>query len=133
MPDTPRTVRECADDADCEGNYSFDGDAPILNALIGAQGRVVYTEEDVEAAANRIPERVTTDCLCGRRYHHMPSFDERKDIARAAITAAGGVVADKVYACREWEASIQREDGALLLLGRGDIVYIVRAEEGPSE
>ncbi len=143
MPET-RTVRDAADVPPTGHSTSilvFDGDNPILDALIGCQGRVVYTEEDVEAAANRIPERVTTDCLCGRRYHHMRSFDERKDIARATITEAGGVVADEVMmhavdtadgdngSIRWLNSPDPDEEWSFTDLLPGDKLYIDRAKE----
>ena len=103
--------------------------AGLLDALIGAQGRVVYTEETLLAAGQAYEEA------------HRAALDTNDYEAgliagaRAAITAAGGVVADKVrtFAVHE-KASLKvtkpREVVRIpLKVHPGDILYIVRAKE----
>ena len=127
-----RIVRDAADAPPTGHSTSilvFDGDNPILDALIGCRGRVVYTAEDVEAAGEAVKDGVTVH------------FDEVGDIthvtydvdaiARAAITAAGGVVADEgPLRLQEYpEPQTVLVDGGLIELGTGDTLYIVRAKE----
>ena len=142
MPDT-RTVRDAADAPPTGHSTSilvFDGDNPILDALIGAQGRVVYTEEDVEAAGKAFWEQT--------RYLRVDKLNDvvweelspRRRIelceeAQAILTAAGGVVAEEVRTFAGYEkASLKvtkpREVvGIPLKVHPGDILYIVRAKE----
>ena len=134
MPNEPRTVREAGYTGltTLKGLVAFDDRNPILDALIGAQGRVVYTAEDVEAAANHIPERTMIDCgQYGSRHTTFRSWSERKDIARAAITAAGGVVADEVVVV-DGEIRFRAHpvtNGKYAALGKGDTIHITRAKE----
>ena len=103
MPETVRTLRYYHIDEPCDYDAVMRGDAVLhvptrlLDALVGAQGRVVYTAEDVEAAAkaayarHNTPDRTLAPPLIWEEL----SARKRGDwfaIARAAITAAGGMV-----------------------------------------
>jgi len=110
----------------------------ILDALIGCQGRVVYTEEDVEAAAKTIVARQSRQTAV---MWWMLTDDEKREVintARETLTTAGGVVADEVVECGNGEAmAVHAGDGersvmdtpCVALLRPGDILYIVRAKE----
>ena len=151
MPET-RTVRDerCGllpirSKTAVKNNVVFAQNAPILDALIGAQGRVVYTEEDVEAAARAAWKYQTrfnpTEHRCEWEELEPTSRAVWRSSTRAAITAAGGVVADEVM---EVECSSRLTDGTYdvrpvgvsgggqwLTVGfrDGDKLYIVRAKE----
>lgn len=157
MPDTPMTVREWLADEErkaIEGaggpcvweTKSQYGDAwaqmldwlesfGILDALIGAQGRVVYTAKDVAAAAKVVcrecPMR-DRDCV------FLNEGEESKcgyspDIARAVITAAGGVVADKVVevdGVSEARVGVRNAKGwSVEKFSDGDKLYVVRPKK----
>ena len=128
MPET-RTVRDAADappTGHCTSILVFDGDNPILDALIGCQGRVVYTEESLLAAGHAYEDA------------HRAALDTNDYEAgliagaRAAITAAGGVVADEVVEVDRDEARVRVGDAEGSWLEEffdGDKLYIVRAKE----
>ena len=160
MPDTRRTVEEdfeafAIDYCRKQGWLGKDG-LPLANAywayaarayveehedaLIGCQGRVVYTAEDVEAAGKAFWEQT--------RYLRVDKLNDvvweelspRRRIelceeAQAILTAAGGVVAEEVRTFAGYEkASLKvtkpREVvGIPLKVHPGDILYIVRAKE----
>ena len=93
------------------------------DALIGAQGRVVYTEEDVERCEE----------AAGLAWVHGKSIQE---MTRAVLTAAGGVVANKVVEVRDYcETDISvpsfdaNGDPDYIRIYGGDTLYIVRAKE----
>ena len=95
MPDT-RTVRDAADAPPTGHSTSilvFDGDNPILDALIGAQGRVVYTEESLLAAGHAY-EDAHKAALNTNDYEAGLIAG-----ARAVLTEAGGVVAEYAGKC----------------------------------
>ena len=130
MTDEPRTVREAGHTgvATLTGLVAFADGNPIHDALIGAQGRVIYTVEDVERAITTLNEWLAG---CG---FDVSEYDLRH-ATRAVITAAGGVVVDEF-----WEVDcpatikIRDEDKShtkLLMYGLlpGDKLYIERAEE----
>ena len=104
----------------------------LLDALIGCQGRVVYTAEDVERAAKALADAESMR-ECGKP--RLPgAYVFFLDDARAALTAAGGVVVDEVW--RDFtvvEAGIKGPDGQYVplpdVLDDGDKLYIERAEE----
>lgn len=148
MPDEPRTVRDVLLQHHAEielRDDHVDGDLhalkPFLDALIGCNGKVVFTAEDVERAANSVPAQHTIDCSCGRKHHHFWSFDERKAIARAAITAASGVVCDEAMvqvvdaidgddgSVRWLDSTDPDEEWSFTKLRPGDKLYIVRVKE----
>ena len=113
--------------------YARERFKPVLGALIGAQGRVVYTAEDVERAAKALADAESMR-ECGKP--RLPgAYVFFLDDARAAITAAGGVVCEEF-----WEVDclatikIRDEDKPktkLVMYGLlpGDKLYIVRAKE----
>ena len=130
MPET-RTVRDAADVPPTGHNTSilvFDGDNPILDALIGCQGRVVYTEENLLAAGHAYEDA------------HRAALDTNDYEAgliagaRAAITAAGGVVADEVVEIANEDGHIQhtahKDDAeySYIDVAPGDKLYITREE-----
>ena len=151
MPDTPRTVREWMDGLNVADGIPLAGYFPdaFLGALIGAQGRVVYTAEDVERAAVAAVAAASGLDETGAEWDELmegmwnESYDEAverfKKVARAAITAAGGVVADestKIVSNRvvvELTRVISSDDSddatTCTELHRGDKLYIVRAKE----
>ena len=134
MTDEPRTVREAGYTGltTLKGLVAFDDRNPILDALIGAQGRVVYTAEDVERCttavgvelikvASQVGETMTFDVT-------NESLEQKcSRIACAAITAAGGVVTDEVVevACPSMSDALWVTDTRML--NDGDKLYIVRA------
>ena len=142
MPDTPKTVRELLsprwplvpDDVERRDTWREAWDqlqqSGILNALIGAQGRVVYTEEDVEAMGKAISQELGMMVQRG-----IPEAEGFPLIARAAITAAGGVVADKVrtFAMHEKATLKVTKPREVVRIPLGvhpdDKLYIVRAKE----
>ena len=142
MPDT-RTVRERATELfeeypgtpweECV--YAAAQKLGVMDALIGCQGRVVYTEEDVDAAAKVLvrtghqgvaPEIAD---LWEKTSDYVRDFWRKRVIE--IITAAGGVVADEgPLRLQEYpEPQTVLVDGGLIELGTGDILYIVRAKE----
>ena len=148
MPDTPRTVRawlggltdlrDHDDTRRCAGWLEMQLEAAgILDALIGCQGRVVYTEEDVEAVRAALAPFIYGKEFADLEFLDSDSVGENKllPMARAAITAAGGVVAEEVRTFAGYEkASLKvtkpREVvGIPLKVHPGDILYIVRAKE----
>ena len=96
--------------------FSFLGE--VGSALIGAQGRVVYTEEDVERCEE----------AAGLTWVHGKSIQE---MTRAVITAAGGVVADEVVEVDEdiGETAVLACVRTTTVVAGGDKLYIVRAKE----
>ncbi len=133
MSDTPRTVQDAYNkgiDADSTSEstvYGFLRD--YGNALIGAQGRVVYTEETLLAAgiAYEDAHRAALD---------MNDYEAGLIAgARAAITAAGGVVADEVVEVRDYcetdisvPSSDANGDPDYIRIYGGDKLYITREE-----
>ena len=126
MPET-RTVRDAADVPPTGHSTSilvFDGDNPILDALVGCEGRVVYTEESLLAAGHAYEDA------------HRAALDTNDYEAgliagaRAAITAAGGVVADEVVEVMLGRTVTVRVGAGILdmKLAPSDILYIVRAK-----
>ena len=119
MPDTPRTVGDAynkgidADSARGSAVYVFLRD--YGDALIGCQGRVVYTAEDVEVVRAALAPFIYGKEFADLEFLDSDSVGENKllPMARAAITAAGGVVAEEVVV-----PQFPR-----------DILYIVRAKE----
>ena len=97
----------------------------ILDALIGAQGRVVYTEEDVEAVRAALAPFIYGKEFADLEFLDSDSVGENKllPMARAAITAAGGVVADEVVPVKSGtQVMFPKPPGRCTL-------YIVRAKE----
>ena len=91
-------------------------------------GDKLYTEEDVEAAAKAAAE------AHGFVWHGLSSVKRDTWLAaqRAAITAAGGVVADEVVEVDRDEARVRVGDAEGSWLEEffdGDKLYIVRAKE----
>ena len=109
--------------------YARERFKPVLGALIGAQGRVVYTAEDVERAA------APFCALCPGCEPHarlgVTGCKEALAIARLAITAAGGVVADEVVEARCGHA-LGYDDihcvSPVVRVHDGDKLYIARAK-----
>ena len=136
MPDTPRTLWELVHQffqgAYVGGHIDMtlflnNVDAYGPDSLIGAQGRVVYTKEDVERAA---AVYCTADAdETGIEFDLLWRDDKPRYliIARKAITAAGGVVADEVVEVGHY-LSIPLADGSVHA-DPGDILYTVRAKE----
>ena len=100
----------------------------ILDALIGCQGRVVYTEESLLAAGHAYEDA------------HRAALDTNDYEAgliagaRAALTAAGGVVADEVVEATERQRVMGTTTGGgsaswTWHIRPGDKLYIVRAKE----
>ena len=134
MPDTPRTVREWMDGLNVADGIPLAGYFPdaFLDALIGAQGRVVYTEEDVERGAVALcdyHDEVAPVDANGRSWPRLT--DDSKGLyqkqARAAITAAGGVVVDEVVELtgpllwvKQNSEVVEMNDGDKLYIKRGD-------------
>ena len=132
MPDTPRTVRDRYEYTDpmedgAEEAVCFYPNNPILDALIGCQGRVVYTEEDVERCEEAVRRNVLV--ATGGRVHLATKHC--RGIVRAAITAAGGVVADEVVEVGELrkDCPVPSDGEPLRMCSDGDKLYIVRAKE----
>jgi len=149
MPDTPRTLRDVLEEiAKGEGAFSRDQLTHATNcverakelaaeglALIGCQGWVVYTAEDVEAGC-----RAQLGCE-GAPPSLWDEMSEDEQEAwlfklRLGITAAGGVVADEsteIVSDRvvvELTRVIPNDDATTCTeLRRGDKLYIVRAKE----
>ena len=130
MPETPRTVGERATELfeeypgtpweECV--YAAAQKLGVMDALIGCQGRVVYTEESLLAAGHAYEDA------------HRAALDTNDYEAgliagtRAAITAAGGVVADEVVVNALHVGLGTLPDGSTEV-HEGDILYIVRAKE----
>ena len=136
MPDTPRTLWELVHQF-FQGAY-VDGRIDMTlfldnvntygpDALIGAQGRVVYTEEDVETAAIAGYEEEFSEIAWEDANEVVQDVARR--IARAAITAAGGVVADKVLESEFSHDIYEVDNDHLVEIDPGDKLYIVRAKE----
>ena len=129
MPDEPRTVRDAGHTglATLKGLVAFGLGNPILDALIGAQGRVVYTAEDVERAVDALRQGIETVVW------------DSGEVVRKILTAAGGVVVDKVMtqavdmvdgdngSVRWLNSTGPNEEWSFLDLRPGDKLYIVRA------
>ena len=138
MPDT-RTVRERATELfeeypgtpweECV--YAAAQKLGVMDALIGCQGRVVYTAEDVEAARLALAPFLYGEDFADLEFLDHVGEDKLLPMARAFITAAGGVVADEgPLRLQEYpEPQTVLVDGGLIELGTGDILYIVRAKE----
>ena len=97
----------------------------FLDALIGCQGRVVYTEEDVEAVRAALAPFIYGKEFADLEFLDSDSVGENKllPMARAAITAAGGVVADEVVPVKSGtQVMFPKPPGRCTL-------YIVRAKE----
>ena len=116
MPDTPRTVGTMCDQmrrgVAPPGHYSPEGlaarDATLRvireieeklgrEGLLGCQGRVVYTQKDLEEAKAAVVEAFKKEWP----YWPFPDIEDRHvarlvDVAvEAALTAAGGVLMDQ--------------------------------------
>ena len=115
MPDEPRTLGEIIRDAREEAKLTDAGllrgdfkdgfisaldevDERFGDALIGAQGRVVYTAEDVERAARAMTEYLGVQFVW-KSYDRLTASEREVvlEAARLALTAAGGVVMDCRY------------------------------------
>ena len=143
MPDTPRTLRDVLMQAGIdkwiltwpEGPTLADANSIAgvsLDALIGCQGRVVYTAEDVEAVRAAMAPYLYGEAFADLEFLDHIGEEKLLAMARAAITAAGGVVADGVgYVSKEGSLGCRDREGRhdVLPLLRGDILYIVRAKE----
>ena len=120
----------------------------ILDALIGCQGKVVYTAKDVERVAKVHYEAVAKKYGGELGWEYVNTSErlrEQRDwlleTARAALTAAGGVVADEVMtqavdmvdgdngSVRWLNSTGPNEEWSFLDLRPGDKLYIVRAKE----
>ena len=99
---------------------------PILDALIGAQGRVVYTGESLLAAGHAYED-------AHRAALDMNDYEAGLLAgARAAITTAGGVVVDRIgYVSKEGSIVCRDREGRhdVLPLLKGDTLYVVRAKK----
>ena len=115
----------------------------ILDALIGCQGKVVYTAKDVERVAKVHYEAVAKKYGGELGWEYVNTSErlrEQRDwlleTARAALTAAGGVVADEVVEVRDYcetdisvPSSDANGDPDYIRIYGDDKLYIVRAKE----
>lgn len=126
----PKTIRECADDADCEGNVVFDGDNPILDAHIIPGANAMVTPQGLDAAAEELRERVADkDVTLNYPWSDLDSHQRgywRQDV-RAALAAAGIVCVDEVASLRQPSGRKVDANGDLpICLDPGDTLYIKR-------
>ena len=99
---------------------------PILDALVGCQGRVIYTAEDVAAAAKAAYiEFLPTGPMLPWRKLGSDDRAEWCELARAAITAAGGVVVDEVVELTGPLLWV-KQNSEVVEMNDGDILYIQR-------
>ena len=94
---------------------------PILDALVGCQGKVIYTAEDVERAEKAVQHEVVRKLLG----EADPSEDYSARLTRAAITAAGGVVVDEVVELTGPLLWV-KQNSEVVEMNDGDILYIQR-------
>ena len=140
MPDT-RTVRERATELfeeypgtpweECV--YAAAQKLGVMDALIGCQGRVVYTAEDVEAVRAAMAPYLYGEAFADLEFLDHIGEEKLLAMARVAITAAGGVVVDEVVKEHGdspiylgWTSAERTET---VTAESGDILYIVRAKE----
>ena len=114
--------------------------APVLDALIGAQGRVVYTAEDVERAAKvaRLVSWGENGFRAGLPWEELDESERNawRQVAHAALAAAGGVVVDEVITQADGDNGSIRwlnstdpdEEWSFTDLHPGDRIHITRAK-----
>ena len=142
MSDIPRTVKELAErigwvacgpgteQGSPEQQANVEGAvlSVLRDALVGCQGRVVYTAEDVEAAKSILADAMG----CFADDDDKEADEWLNDYLVRILTAAGGVMADEVVEVRG-DSSVTvgfdaPERAVMIMVRRGDILHIVRAE-----